>query len=179
VDDLAQLDRQMALLADGDRSTIEPLFRALWPLVHSYCQRALGRCADADDAAQQAMMKVFAEAGRYDRTRRALPWVITLAVWECRSARRRRQRARTVSIDAAENAQSPAVSPEEAVVERDLLDGALAAFEQLPASDRDVLRFTFEQEIEAPLSVSGATLRKRRQRALDRLRDAWRKLYGR
>jgi RNA polymerase sigma-70 factor (ECF subfamily) len=179
VEDLARLDGQMALLADGDRSTIEPLFRALWPVVHSYCQRALGRCADADDAAQQAMVKVFAEAGRYDRTRRALPWVIAIAVWECRSVRRRRQRARTISLDAAEEAHSPAISPEEVVIERDLLDGALAAFEQLSASDRDVLRLAFEQEIEAPLSVSGATLRKRRQRALFRLRDAWRKLYGR
>src|SRR5437016_4727352 len=55
VDDLAQLDQQMALLADGDRSAIEPLFRALWSLVHAYCQRALGAGADADDAAQQAL----------------------------------------------------------------------------------------------------------------------------
>jgi RNA polymerase sigma-70 factor (ECF subfamily) len=179
VDDLAQLDQQMTLLADGDRSTIEPLFRALWPVVHSYCRRALGSCADADDAAQQAMEKVFAEAGRYDRTRRALPWVITIAVWECRSVRRRRQRGRTVSLDAAEHARSPSVSPEEAAVDRDLLDGALVAFEGLAASDRDVLRLAFEQEIEAPIAVSGATLRKRRQRALGKLRDGWRKLYGR
>jgi RNA polymerase sigma-70 factor (ECF subfamily) len=168
----------MALLADGDRSAIEPLFRALWPVVHSYCQRALGNGADADDAAQQAMVKVFAEAVRYDRTRPALPWVVTIAVWECRSARRRRHRARTVSLDAVADAPSAGVTAEEALIARDLLDGAQAALEHLSASDRDLLRLTFEQDTEAAVGVSGATLRKRRQRALGRLREAWRRLYG-
>src|ERR1017187_5865902 len=66
-DELQELDRQMALLADGDRSAIEPLFRALWPVIQGCCKRALGDGADADDAAQQAMEKIFNEASRYDR----------------------------------------------------------------------------------------------------------------
>jgi RNA polymerase sigma-70 factor (ECF subfamily) len=74
VDDLEELDRRMALLADGDRSEIEPIFRALWPVIQACCRRALGDEADADDAAQQAMAKIFKEASRYDRTRPALPW---------------------------------------------------------------------------------------------------------
>ena len=51
VDELQELDRQMALLADGDRSAIEPLFRTLWPVIHAYCKRVLGAGVDAEDAA--------------------------------------------------------------------------------------------------------------------------------
>src|SRR5258708_37609054 len=136
MDDLTELDHQMARVADGDRTLIEPLFRALWPLVHSYCQRALGSGPDADDAAQEAMAKVFAEASRYDKTRRALTWAIAIAVWECRTVRRRRHRARTVPLDAAANASMPGRTPEEAAIVRDLLDGVGVAFDELSLVDR-------------------------------------------
>jgi len=179
MDDLTQLDQQMARVADGDRTLIEPLFRALWPLVHSYCQRALGSGADADDAAQQAMEKVFAEVVRYDKTRRAVPWAIAIAVWECRTVRRRQHRTRTVPIDAAANASAPGRTPEEAIIVGDLLDGVGIAFDQLSSVDREVLRLTFEQDIEAHTATSGPTLRKRRERAIGRLRETWRRLYGR
>lgn len=178
VDD-PELDRQMALLADGDRSAIEPLFRALWPVVHAYCQRALGHGADADDAAQQTMEKVFAEATRYDKERRALPWVVTIALWECRTIRRRVQRTRTVSLDGTADTSSSDRTPEESAIDRDLLDGAWAAFEHLSPADREVLRQTFEDDASSTLAVSGATLRQRRERAMHRVREAWRKLYGR
>jgi len=46
---------------------------------------------------------------------------------------------------------------------------------QLSDPDREVLVATFADE---SLSISGATLRKRRERALRRLRDAFRRLYG-
>ncbi len=179
MDDLTELDHQMARVADGDRTLIEPLFRALWPLVHSYCQRALGSGPDADDAAQEAMAKVFAEASRYDKTRRALTWAIAIAVWECRTVRRRRHRARTVPLDAAANASMPGRTPEEAAIVRDLLDGVGVAFDELSLVDREVLRLTFEPETEGHSEASGARLRKRRERAVGRLRETWRRLYGR
>jgi RNA polymerase sigma factor (sigma-70 family) len=179
MDDLTQLDQQMARVADGDRTLIQPLFRALWPFVHGYCERALGGGADADDAAQEAMAKVFVEVVRYDKTRRAVPWAIAIAVWECRTVRRRRHRARTVPLDAAANSSAPERTPEEAIIVRDLLDAAGIAFDQLSPVDREVLRLTFEQDIEAHTGASGPTLRKRRERAIGRLRETWRRLYGR
>jgi hypothetical protein len=120
-DELELLDRQMALVADGDRAAVGPFFRALWPAVHAYCERALGAGADADDAAAQSMEKVFREASRYDR----------------------------------------------------------ALFETLSPADRETLEQTFTEEVEGRSGASGPTLRKRRERALRRLREAWRLLYGR
>jgi len=119
VDALGRLDEQMALLAEGDRSAIEPLFRALWPLVHECCERALGKGPDADDAAQQATEKMFVEAVRYDRTLPVVPWALAIAAWECRTVQRRRQRARTVPLEMAGDVRALDASPEEAAIERE------------------------------------------------------------
>lgn len=176
VDAVSQLDDQMALLADGDRSAIEPLFRTLWPLIHGYCERAVGKGADADDAAQQVMEKIFTEAVHYDRALRALPWAVAIAVWECRSVRRRRQRSHAVPLEVAADAPSVDPSPEDAAIEHDVIEGLRAIFEKLSLADREVLRLTFEPEAGEPFTASSAALRKRRERAVGRLREAWRKL---
>jgi RNA polymerase sigma factor (sigma-70 family) len=178
VDELGWLDEHMARLADGDRSAVEPLFAALWAPVHGYCERALGSGADADDAAQQALEKIFAQVARYDRRRRALPWVIEVVIWECRTVRRRRQRARTVPLDRGDEMPTTAASPEEVVVTKDLVARAWATLAHLSEADREVLRATFAGDVEGPAEVSGAAMRKRRERAIGRLRAAWRKHYG-
>jgi RNA polymerase sigma-70 factor (ECF subfamily) len=178
-DELKVLDEQMALVADGDRSAVTPLFRALWPIVHAYCERALGAGADADDAAQQSMEKAFLEASRYDRARPALPWALAIALWECRTVRRRNQRARTTPLEGAPDRASGDASPEDAAIHGELVREARTLLETLSPADREVLLATFSEEVDVRGEVSGATLRKRRERALHRLRAAWREIYGR
>jgi RNA polymerase sigma factor (sigma-70 family) len=178
VDDLAQLDEGMARLADGDRSAIDAVFQTLFPHIARSCEKMLGSGGDADDAAQEAMQKVFAQAHRYDRTRRALPWALAIATWECRTVRKRRQRSRTAPLDSVSEANDSAASPEDTVILRDLVQAAEAVFAELSESDRATLQRAFAEEAEERLSISGATLRKRRERAIRRLRQAWRKIYG-
>ena len=55
----AELDALMGRLADGDRSAFSPLFRALWGPALKVCQRLVHGEADAADAAQAAMMKIY------------------------------------------------------------------------------------------------------------------------
>jgi RNA polymerase sigma-70 factor (ECF subfamily) len=62
---------------------------------------------------------------------------------------------------------------EEAFVKRDLAEAALAAMGELSELDRETLLSTFADEAPA-----GATIRKRRERALGRLRQTLRRLYG-
>ncbi len=169
----------MALLADGDRSAIDVLFRGLWPLVHAYCEQMLGCGPEADDAAQEAMEKVFTEAAHYNRALRAVPWALAIAHWECRTVYRRRHRARTAPIETAARARSSGPSPEDAAIERDILDRALGVLDHLSPSDRELLRVTFEQETTIRTAVSPSAIRKRRERALGRLRQVWERLYGR
>lgn len=127
--------------------------------------------ADAADAAQQGMEKVLRRASEYDRNRAALPWALAIMAWECRTIVRQRSRRREV---AEEHAPDPSVSALDTTFEqREVLGAALQVLGQLSETDRDTLLATFNDEAEA-----GATFRKRRERAVKRLRVAFRNLYG-
>jgi len=170
--DTTSLDALMARLADGDRAAFPRVFELLWGPIHRLCCSLLKNEADAADAAQEAMQKIFERASDYDRTRPAMPWAMAIAAWESRTLARKRTRRR----EAADAGPDPAGEhPEEAFVRRNLTTAALSALGELSEADREALVATFWEEA---ASVSGATLRKRRERALDRLRTTIRRLYG-
>jgi RNA polymerase sigma-70 factor, ECF subfamily len=169
----AELDDWIARLADGDRSAFTPAFRFLWPRVQKLCKSLLQNDADAADAAQQALEKVLTRSTEYDRTRPALPWALAIAAWECRTALRKRSRRRELPEEFA-----PVMAnelSEEDFAQRELEERALEVMGELSPLDRDTLIATFWDEA---ASASGPTLRKRRERALVRLRDAFKRLYG-
>ncbi len=168
----AELDLLLYRLADGDRSAFTPAFRLLWPKLRTLCQGMLKNEADAADAAQQALEKVLTRASEYDRSRPALPWALGIAAWECRTLLRKRSRRRELPEDAAVPATT---ETEEELARRELMRAAVSALGELSADDREALVATYWEEA---ASVSGATLRKRRERALGRLREAFRRLYG-
>jgi RNA polymerase sigma-70 factor, ECF subfamily len=172
----------MARLAEGDRSVFSQVFERLWHPTLRLCKRLLRHDADAADAAQEAMQKILERApGDYDRARAALPWALAIAAWECRTILRRRGRRRETAE--TESADLNASDPEVALLQRDLERAALEALGVLSESDRETLVGTFWEEagsasVRGAALASGAAVRKRRQRALARLRDAFRRLYG-
>jgi RNA polymerase sigma-70 factor (ECF subfamily) len=167
------LEQLLSRLADGDRSAFSEVFRQLWPPTHRLCMSLLRNDADASDAAQEALAKILERAPDYDRQRRAMPWALAIAAWECRTLRKKHLRRREVQEqEAGERAGEDA---QEELARRDLIHAALSALGDLSPTDREALIATFWEESAA---VSGATFRKRRERALDRLRSSWRKLYG-
>lgn len=167
------LDASMARLAQGDRSAFTPVFQALWPRTLRLCTSILEHDADAADAAQQALAKILERASEYDPNRPALPWALGVATWECRSSLKRRARRREVVVD--DSALGATSDPEDDGVERQLVEAAVTALGTLSDADKETLLATFWEEA---ASVGGATLRKRRERALGRLRAAFRRLYG-
>jgi len=64
------LQKMMVRLADGDRSALHPTFEMLWPLLRRFTARHLPH-AEAEDAAQEALVKIFRQAGRFDPARSA------------------------------------------------------------------------------------------------------------
>jgi RNA polymerase sigma-70 factor (ECF subfamily) len=118
------------------------------------------------------MEKILVRASDYDPTRPALPWALAIAGWECRTLGRQRSRRREVTGVPEHAAEAPA---EEELTRRDLVQAALGAMDQLSATDQETLMATFWDQA---AEVTGATLRKRRERAIGRLRDAFRRLYG-
>ena len=180
----AELRRLMGRLAEGDRAAFGPAFVLLWPQLRAFAVRFAGE-ADGEDAAQAALLKVFAQASAYDRERDPVPWALGIAAWECRTLRRARARRREVCLATPAEAASPAPgvsmnaassppSPEEATIERDLLAAAEAVLGTLRPLDIE----TIQSIATGRKSAQGATFRKRVERALSRFRLAWRARHG-
>jgi RNA polymerase sigma-70 factor (ECF subfamily) len=142
----------------------------LWPLLRGFAARALRDDGRGEDAAQEALIKLFEQATDFDASRDGVAWAIAITAYEVRSIRRRGLRRREEALDRAADAPATTGTPEAMVVERDLARAA-----------REVLSGMKEEDMAAILVAIGerrpfgdATFRKRLQRALARLRHAWR-----
>lgn len=166
----------MGLLADGDRSAFPRVFEALWPPLRAFAQRAVGP-GDDEDVAQAALLRVFSRASEFDRSRDALAWAVGIAAFECRSLRKKRaRRAEREQPMAAlpELAFAGAVSQEQDLIARDLR----AAVEDVLGALRPIDAETIAALASGERAVTGATFRKRLERALARFRTAWRDRHG-
>lgn len=171
----SELNALFLRLADGDREAIDPAYRLLWPAVQGFVGRALGpaRTHEVDDVTQAALLKLFEQAPRFDPARDALAWALTIAGWEVRTSRTRARRSRTGPLDEARGHVSAEASPEQQALhaaERQLLADAIA---QLSPSDQAVLA-----QVLADGHPTDATFRKRRERAMARLRAFLRDVHG-
>lgn len=173
--DRVAIDQLMSAAADGDRAALDPLFAALWPLVLAYATRWLGDVALAEDAAQEALVKLFGQLDRYERERDALTWALTHATWQCRTMRRARERRGELP----ELAPHDLVGDERDVAEhRGLVRAALDTLAELPPRDRDIITASLVDDDELRSTLAPATFRKRLERALTRFRTSWRSRHG-
>lgn len=165
----------MVRLADGDRTAFDLLLDELWPVMLSFAARAVGHGPDAEDIAQEVFFKICSRIADFDRRRDALSWAFGIARYEIMTHRRRLQRRREIHDDTSLTAQvDGAASQEEMVLEREVE----AAFAQLVGNLDDEDRRLLGLDAPRAPDALGATVRKRRQRALDRLRGLWRQIYG-
>lgn len=143
--------------------------------MHSLAVRLLGDSAEAEDAAQRALLKLFSNASRFDPEREALPWILTFVINECRTvrARWRRRPLQSLTVEPSSDAGSQAL-PEDILVRADLAEALQSVVGTLTQDDRVALGL----EDGADDTVAPATRRKRKQRALVRLRSAWRRIHG-
>jgi len=168
----AALQRGMCRLAEGDRDAFEPVFAALWPVLRAFAARALTVQAEAEDAAQSALVKVFARAAEFDPRREALPWALGIAAYECRTLRKSRARRRE-ELTRLPPEGVHAGTPEDAAIERDLQAAAVEVLGGLSALDAETVLAAARGERDP-----SATFRKRLERALARFRKEWRARHG-
>ncbi|HEX8951008.1 MAG TPA: sigma factor, partial [Polyangia bacterium] len=89
-----ELQRCLSRLADGDRAAFRPVFDLAWPCAREVAARMMRQEADADDAAQAALLKLFERASEFDPARDALAWIVGIVSYECLTLRRKRTRRR-------------------------------------------------------------------------------------
>jgi RNA polymerase sigma-70 factor (ECF subfamily) len=168
-----EIHAAMVRFADGDRAAFREVFDALWPVLLSFTSRTLAARADAEDAAQRALLKVFDRIIDLDRSRDGVAWAITIAAYEVMTVRRELLRRREQSADALVAVADGQPSPAEHVVREDLHAAVREAIGELPARDQAALAELLDDTVS-----SGETERKRRFRAIERLRALWRKVHG-
>ena len=168
------LQEQLTALARGDRAAFDPLFRRLWPLLRGLARRCLPP-AEAEDAAQEALLRVFFRASEFDPRRDALAWVLGVAAWQIRTHRTRARRRREVPAPVLPEPSDGAPSPEAVSLARAstaALERALAALS--PADAATLIAYATGERPD----LAGPTFRKRVERALGRLRARWRIDHG-
>ena len=163
----------MVRFADGERAAFRPLFDALWPLLLAITSRGLRTQADAEDAAQRAMLVVFRRIVDFDRTRDGAAWAGAIAGFEVMTLRRQVMRRREGPPLADDHADR-APTANEQLLDTELREVVRAAVGELPRRDQEALAPVLAGD-EVP---AGETPRKRRFRALERLRTIWRKTHG-
>jgi len=88
----------LAAFADGDRSAALTLTQRLTPRVLAQAQRLLGNQAEAEDVAQEAMMRLWKIAPDWDAERaKVTTWLYLVVANLCTD--RLRKNGRTVDID--------------------------------------------------------------------------------
>ena len=130
----------MARIARGD----EPAFRALasryLPVMLGLARRILGNAADAEAVAQEAMLRVWTHAPRWQPLALVRTWLTRVVVKLCLD---RKRRAPWVALDAAGEIVDPALGAGEKA-ERDERDRMVAAaIAELPARQRAAVVLTY------------------------------------
>jgi RNA polymerase sigma-70 factor, ECF subfamily len=170
----------MGELAEGNRDAFPPVFQLAWPLVRGYAERMLGSSADAEDAAQQAMLKLFSRAHEFRSGAAALPWILGIVTYECRTHRKKVARRRENLADPADGSfsrmEDPRAGPEERALHRDEIEAVSGILARLTDSEREAVLSAI-LETERP-QLAAAAFRKRLQRGMGKFRLLWRTEHG-
>lgn len=128
-------DELVRAARNGDAHAMDQLLRRHYDRVHAVCRRIAGASRDADDAAQEAMIRIVRNIDRFDGRAAFGTWVYRIATNTALDELRRRQRRPQLhlvtddEVRPIEPADPIADRTVEAVVDRMSID---AAFGELP-----------------------------------------------
>ena len=174
-------ERDLVLRAQaGDARAYEELVRTHQQIAFRVAYVITRNAADAQDAAQEGLVKAWRALGRFRAGEPLRPWLLQIVANEARNRARSTGRRERLTLRAAGTVSSgeAAPSPEDAVLQADERRGLLAALEELPGQAREILACRYvlelsEAETASVLDVQLGTVKSRTARALDRLREAY------
>lgn len=158
--------------AGADEATLAALVSQYSGTLYRVAFSVLRNPADAEDAVQEAFLRVLRHCDTLDEVRDQRVWLIRI-VWNIVLDRKRRAKTRPETDDVAELARvlpSKGLSAEQIASAAQHHAHVLACLEQLPAKERSVLMLSaFEElssvEIAAVLNITESSVRSRLFRA--------------
>lgn len=161
-------DELVAAARGGDAEAMDRLLRRHYDRVHAVCRRIAGGTRDADDAAQEAMIRIVRSLDRFDGRSAFGTWVYRIATNAALDElRRRRRRPHLHLVDdddqPREEADEVAEQRIEGVSDRLAIDAALADLPEefrVAVVMRDVGDLDYA-EIAAALDVPVGTVKSR------------------
>jgi RNA polymerase sigma-70 factor, ECF subfamily len=134
----------MRRVAEGDQPAFRLLAQRCIPQAIGLARRLLGNAADAEEVAQEAMLRVWTTAPRWRPQARFRTWLYRVVVNLCLN---RRRRAPFASLGDAGDPADPHPDPA-AQLERAQRDRALAeAIARLPDRQRAAIVLTYHQDL--------------------------------
>jgi RNA polymerase sigma-70 factor (ECF subfamily) len=112
---LGQDDADAALVSralDGDTVAFEELVHRYQRVLFTVALRMLGDYDEANDATQNAFIRIYRRLSSYDRTYRFFSWAYRIVVNECLNARRARRVSERLEDDVLADGAGPADSLE-------------------------------------------------------------------
>ena len=131
-----EVEALIAQVALGDRDAFARLYDATSAKLHAVCVRVLGRGRGAEDAMQDAYVKIWRNAGRYRVTGHSpMAWLITIA----RNTAIDRLRARRGHADLADYHEvlaAPDLSPEGSAIAASETRRLIGCMDEMPGDRR-------------------------------------------
>ncbi|MBN1874125.1 MAG: sigma-70 family RNA polymerase sigma factor [Anaerolineae bacterium] len=139
------------LAQQGDQEAINWLIQTYQTSVFSLCYRKLGSVTEAEDAAQEALVKAVMNLHTFDPNRPFKPWVLRIASNECIDRLRRRKP--TISLDgmgddgAWEWQAGHSPTPEAMLVHEEQQTQVRAMLNTLSSIDRTIISLFYWEDL--------------------------------
>src|SRR5262249_33184571 len=132
----------MVRVARGDERAFQLLARRHLPAMLGVARRILGNAAEAEDVAQEALLRVWTHAPRWQPLALFRTWLTRVVVNLCLD---RKRRAPWVDLEAAGDIvdPTPSVAERAEVDERERM--VAAAIDELPARQRSAIMLTYSE----------------------------------
>src|SRR5689334_13139028 len=88
----SRIHEAMIRLADGDRDVMPQLVAELWPVLLAFGFRAVHNRDDAEDIAQETLLKIASRIADFDQRRDGLTWAFAIGSYEVKSHLKRIRR---------------------------------------------------------------------------------------
>jgi RNA polymerase sigma-70 factor (ECF subfamily) len=169
--------RLMRAVARGDLAAFGALYDRYGSLVYSFCLRLLRDPGAAEEAAQEAFIRIWRGAGTFDPRRGSLrPWLLTVVHRCCLDRlRERRREAEPLDPETAAEVADAGSSPEDEAARGEQARRVRSALAALAPDQRRALTLMYyggysQSEISAALGLPLGTVKSRTRLGLQAMR---------